>query len=192
MAAAQLIYRFNGFCVDPARRLLFGPDGAPISLKPKVFDTLLYLIERRGELVGKQALLEGVWPHVVVEENNLNKAISILRHVFGETRDEHRFIVTEPGRGYRFVAEVEETRAGAIEPSRAPRGPGTLPEPHGAPAASSADTLRDNRSKRPRAMLPATIAAACAMGAIGVYWIGASRPAPVAVARSTVELGATT
>jgi DNA-binding winged helix-turn-helix (wHTH) protein len=56
------------------RRLLLGPDGAPISLKPKVFDVLLYLVERRGELVRKQALLEGVWPHVVVEDNNLNKA----------------------------------------------------------------------------------------------------------------------
>ena len=83
----------------------------PISLKPKVFDTLLYLVERPGELVDKEALLEAVWPHVVVEENNLNKAMSTLRQVFGETRDEHRFIVTEPGRGYRFVASVEAVPA---------------------------------------------------------------------------------
>ena len=111
-AAANVAYRFNGFRLDPGRRLLFGADGEPIPLKPKVFATLLYLVERPGELVDKQALLEAVWPHVVVEENNLNKAISTLRDVFGETRDEHRFIVTEPGRGYRFVASVETVRRG--------------------------------------------------------------------------------
>jgi formylglycine-generating enzyme required for sulfatase activity/DNA-binding winged helix-turn-helix (wHTH) protein len=115
-ASAKVAYRFGGFRVDAMRRLLFGADGAPIRLKPKVFDTLLYLVERPGELVAKEALLEAVWPHVVVEENNLNKAISTLRQVFGETRDEHRFIVTEPGRGYRFVASVEAVPAGTTEP----------------------------------------------------------------------------
>lgn len=75
-SSANVAYRFNGFRIDPVRRLLFGADGEPIPLKPKVFDTLLYLVERRGVLVDKQALLEAVWPHVVVEDNNLNKAIS--------------------------------------------------------------------------------------------------------------------
>src|SRR5262245_50651893 len=111
--SGQMGYRFNGFRVDPARRLLFGADGQPIPLKPKVFDVLLYLVERAGELVDKRALLEAVWPHVVVEENNLNKAISTLRQAFGESRDEHRFIVTEPGRGFRFVASVETVTAAA-------------------------------------------------------------------------------
>jgi Tol biopolymer transport system component/DNA-binding winged helix-turn-helix (wHTH) protein len=114
-SSANAAYRFNGFRIDPVRRLLFGADGEPIPLKPKVFDTLLYLVERRGVLVGKQALLEAVWPHVVVEENNLNKAISTLRQVFGETRDEHRFIVTEPGRGYRFVASVDAVPTATTE-----------------------------------------------------------------------------
>ena len=72
-------YRFNGFTVDPVRRLLFGPDGQPIALKPRVSTTLLYLVEHRGELLEKQALLDAIWPHVVVEENNLNQAISTLR-----------------------------------------------------------------------------------------------------------------
>jgi Tol biopolymer transport system component/DNA-binding winged helix-turn-helix (wHTH) protein len=129
-------YRFSGFRVDPARRLLFGADGQPIPLKPKVFDTLLYLVERAGELVAKQALLDAVWPHVVVEENNLNKAISQLRAAFGEKRDEHRFIVTEPGRGYRFVARVEIIDA---DVARSPPPPTSLDcttsgEPHAAPS----------------------------------------------------------
>ena len=125
----DVTYRFSGFSADPVRRLLFGPDGQPIALKPRVFDTLLYLIEHRGELLQKQALLDAVWPHVVVEENNLNQAISTLRRVLGETRDEHRFIVTEPGRGYRFVATVETVPVESapsmrgVHPSRAEAAP---------------------------------------------------------------------
>jgi len=118
-------YRFNEFTVDPVRRLLFGADGQPIALKPRVFDTLLFLIEHRGELLEKQTLLDAIWPHVVVEENNLNQAISTLRRVFGETRDDHRFIVTEPARGYRFVAHVEPVAAVAPAPE--------LPRPHAEP-----------------------------------------------------------
>ena len=133
-------YRFNGFSADPVRRLLFGPDGEPIALKPRVFDTLLYLIEHRGELLQKQALLDAIWLHVVVEENNLNQAISTLRRVLGETRDDHRFIVTEPGRGYRFVAPVEAVpvepatsmRRASVAVEAAPRegsGPPSQPPP---------------------------------------------------------------
>ncbi len=114
-----MTYRFSGFRVDAVRRLLFGADGEPIPLKPRVFDTLLYLVEHRGELLDKRTLLEAIWPNVVVEENNLNQAISTLRRVLGETRDEHRFIVTEPGRGYRFVASVEPVPAVTTEPSPA-------------------------------------------------------------------------
>jgi TolB-like protein/DNA-binding winged helix-turn-helix (wHTH) protein len=155
--SAQVVYRFNGFRVDPARRLMFGADGQPIPLKPKVFDTLLFLVERPGELVAKEVLLEAVWPHVVVEENNLNKAISTLRQVFGETRDEHRFIVTEPGRGYRFVARVETV---PTVTSEAP------------PAGVEGAVPRDGQSKAKRRLLAsAAIAAVCAVVAIGVYWL---------------------
>lgn len=136
----DVTYRFSGFSADPVRRLLFGPDGAPIALKPRVFDTLLYLIEHRGELLQKQALLDAIWPHVVVEENNLNQAISTLRRVLGETRDEHRFIVTEPGRGYRFVAPVE---AVPVEPATSMRG--VYPSP--AEAAPPAARLEANAAR---------------------------------------------
>lgn len=78
----------------------------PITLTSKVFETLLYLVEHRGELVEKATLMKAIWPNVVVEENNLTQNISALRRALGETALEHRFIVTVPGRGYRFVAEV--------------------------------------------------------------------------------------
>ncbi|HEX6996229.1 MAG TPA: winged helix-turn-helix domain-containing protein [Gammaproteobacteria bacterium] len=102
------MYEFGGYRLDPVRRVLSRLDGTRVPLKPKAFDTLLCLLEHRGALVTKEHLLEAVWPNVVVEENTLNKNISMVRHVLGESRADHRFIVTEPGRGYRFVAKVTE------------------------------------------------------------------------------------
>jgi pimeloyl-ACP methyl ester carboxylesterase/DNA-binding winged helix-turn-helix (wHTH) protein len=81
-------------------------------LTAKVFDTLLYLVEHRGELIDKATLMKAIWPHVVVEENNLNQNISALRRTLGESATEHRFIVTVPGRGYRFVADVNVVPCG--------------------------------------------------------------------------------
>src|SRR5262249_26563569 len=107
------VYEFDGYRLDPLRRVLLGRDGSLVRLKPKAFDTLLYLVEHAGEALDKSTLLAGVWPNVVVEENNLSKNVSELRRVFGETPGEHRFIVTEPGRGYRFVADVRATQVDA-------------------------------------------------------------------------------
>ncbi len=105
--AKNQIYTFGGFRLDPLRRLLFGSDGQPIALKPKVFETLLYLVEHAGAVLSKTELMEKVWGSRIVEENSLSKHISTLRHALGEAPGEHRFIVTEPGHGYRFVAKVE-------------------------------------------------------------------------------------
>ncbi len=71
-----------------------------------MFDTLLLLVNRSGEVLEKDALLRAIWPDTIVEENNLNQNISTLRRVFGECRGENRFIATVPGRGYRFIPEV--------------------------------------------------------------------------------------
>lgn len=105
-------YEFEGFQLDTRQRMLLsGPARQPVPLTPKIFDTLLYLVERRGELLDKSTLLKAIWPNVVVEENSLNQNISALRRALGENPGQHRFIVTEPGRGYRFVAEVRVVSA---------------------------------------------------------------------------------
>src|SRR5882672_8002475 len=126
---SQEIYEFGGFRLNPRRRVLTGADGAAIALKPKVLDTLLYFVEHAGEALDKGALLAGIWPNVVVEENNLNKVVSELRRVLGETPDDHRFIVTVPGRGYRFVAHVrrEESTGAQEPPPRTPASDGREP-----------------------------------------------------------------
>ena len=105
------IYQFAEFRVDAGQRLLMRGDGGTIPLTPKVFETLLYLVEHQGVVLDKDELMQAIWPHTVVEENNLNQSISALRRVLGESRGENRFIATIPGRGYRFVADVKPVAA---------------------------------------------------------------------------------
>ena len=105
-----MIYEFGAFRLDSAQRLLLLQDGGrALPLTSRAFDTLLFFVEHRGQLLDKGTLLKAIWPNVVVEDNNLNQNISILRRLLGETPGEHRFIVTVPGRGYRFVAAVTES-----------------------------------------------------------------------------------
>jgi pimeloyl-ACP methyl ester carboxylesterase/DNA-binding winged helix-turn-helix (wHTH) protein len=100
-------YEFAGFHLDvPERRLLH--DGVEIYLAPKVFDTLRLLVENAGHLMTKEELLRRLWPDAVVEENNLNKNISALRKVLGQSSDNQSYIETVPRAGYRFVATVAE------------------------------------------------------------------------------------
>jgi TolB-like protein/DNA-binding winged helix-turn-helix (wHTH) protein/Flp pilus assembly protein TadD len=112
------VFAFSGFSLNARQRLLFGPDGRSRPLSGRAFDTLLYLVEHPNQLIDKHALMKAVWPTVVVEENNLNQNISIVRRVLGENPREHRFIATVPGRGYRFVAEVTP---GGVAPVSAQR-----------------------------------------------------------------------
>ena len=106
-AQAHRIYEFGELRLDAMRRVLsLRGDGQPLQVTGKVFDTLLYFVERPGQLLDKQTLLAALWPNVVVEESNLTQTIHTLRRVLGERPGEHRFIVTVPGRGYRFVADV--------------------------------------------------------------------------------------
>jgi adenylate cyclase len=96
-------YAFGSFRIDiNARVLMRGTEIVPLT--PKALDTLLALVERRGELVSRNELLSAVWPDVCVEENNLNSNIFMLRRAFGE----ENYIATIPRRGYRFMADVEE------------------------------------------------------------------------------------
>jgi Tol biopolymer transport system component len=96
-------------------------DGDPIPLKPKPFDTLLVLVRNSGRVLDKDELMKQIWPDTVVEEVNLAHNISILRKVLGQKAGDNRFIVTVPGRGYGFVADVRtverngEPSAGTFE-----------------------------------------------------------------------------
>ena len=103
-------YAFGPFLLDAGERLLLR-DGKPVPLTPKAVDTLLVLVRNAGHLVGKADLMKQVWPDAFVEEVNLAKNISVLRHALGNGQNgEHasEYIETVPKRGYRFVVSVKE------------------------------------------------------------------------------------
>ncbi len=100
------LYEFGAFLLDPRERLLL-QDGQPVSLTPKAFELLVYLVERDGHLVDKAELLREVWHGSVVEEGNLAVIVSVLRKALNDDRGQHKYIETVSKRGYRFVAEVK-------------------------------------------------------------------------------------
>src|SRR5215471_6874994 len=103
--SAQPFYEFGPFRIDAAKRLLLR-EGSVVPLTPKCFDILLALVENGGDVLEKTALLTRVWPDSFVEEGNLTFNVSMLRKALEERPDEHKYIVTIPGRGYKFVATV--------------------------------------------------------------------------------------
>ena len=106
-------YAFGPFRIDSSERVLRN-NGDIIPLTPKVFQTLLVLVESAGRVVQKEEFLDRIWPDVFVEEANLNVNVSILRRVLGGER-KHQYIETISKRGYRFVApvlELEKPRTG--------------------------------------------------------------------------------
>jgi Tol biopolymer transport system component/DNA-binding winged helix-turn-helix (wHTH) protein len=103
-------YEFGPFRVDTEERVLLR-EGRPVQLAPKVFDTLLILVQRQGQIVAKEMLMRELWPDTFVEEGNLTFNISMLRKVLGEDKREPQYIETVPRRGYRFLAGVKETWA---------------------------------------------------------------------------------
>lgn len=100
-------YQFGPYRVDTRRRVLTC-NGALIPLSQKVFDILLLLVQNSGREMSKQELMERIWPDSFVEESNLTQNIFLLRRALRDDKKEHRYIVTAPGRGYLFVARVEE------------------------------------------------------------------------------------
>jgi predicted ATPase/DNA-binding winged helix-turn-helix (wHTH) protein len=96
---------FGPFRLFVARRLLLEGD-KPVRLGNRAFDILAALVERAGEIVGKEELIARVWPKTFVEEANLKIQVSALRRALGDGQDGRRFVATVPGRGYNFVAPI--------------------------------------------------------------------------------------
>lgn len=122
-AESNVIYEFAGHRVDPVRRQL-SHHGRVVELFPRCFDALLLLIERRGELLEKEFLLQTLWPNVIVDENSLAKVISDVRRALGEGAKDSGCIATVPRRGYRFTADVEVRQGAAPAPGSLAAGPG--------------------------------------------------------------------
>ncbi len=99
------IISFAEFELDAAHRRLMR-EGKLLHLNAKAFDLLVYLAENAGRVVTKDEILDAVWENQYVEEANLKVQMSALRKVLGEQKDDRRFLVTIPGKGYKFVADM--------------------------------------------------------------------------------------
>lgn len=103
----NVFYKFGEFNVDTEQRVLLR-HGKPVPLTPKVFDTLLILVENGGRIVEKEELMNRLWPDTFVEEANLTFNIRQLRRSLGDDARNPHYIETVARRGYRFIADVEE------------------------------------------------------------------------------------
>jgi DNA-binding winged helix-turn-helix (wHTH) protein len=125
---------FERFRLDRQGGCLFrlDQDGVctPVALGSRALDLLGLLVERKGELISKDAIMAAVWPGRVVEEANLNVQISKLRHILDQNRKEGSCIQTIPGRGYCFVAQVKQPDTNAYAPVLAIPEGGALARRH--------------------------------------------------------------
>jgi DNA-binding winged helix-turn-helix (wHTH) protein/Tfp pilus assembly protein PilF len=167
------LLKFGPFRLDVDRRLLFR-DQEIVSLPSKALETLLVLVQHSGEVVSKEVLMNTVWPDAFVEEGNLSQNIHVLRRVLGETANEHRYIITVPGLGYRFVALVDvpdgdpdstdgSGSSGRPIPYPTPVRPGHLSE--------IVSWLRSNLQLQKRWMIPSAL-----LGVILVFGVLESLP----------------
>ncbi|HEX8846068.1 MAG TPA: winged helix-turn-helix domain-containing protein [Pyrinomonadaceae bacterium] len=101
------VYEFGRFRLDAKDHLLLR-EGKPVPLTPKVFETLLVLVQNRGRVVEKESLIRALWPDTFVEDNNLAVNISMLRKALGDQTNGDHYIENIPKRGYRFVASIRE------------------------------------------------------------------------------------
>ena len=143
-------YVFGDCMLDPDRRELSRGSGV-VTTGPQVFDLLLYLVRHREHVVSKDELLAEVWPGTIVEENNLQVQISALRKALGDGPDASRYLLTVPGRGYRFVAAVEravgQTSSSVLPQQAAPAQPAHCRD---LPAAGAGRRQRAGRGLRGR------------------------------------------
>jgi DNA-binding winged helix-turn-helix (wHTH) protein/TolB-like protein len=117
---SSLSYEFGPFVLDTMQHALL-KHGAPVDITPKTYDTLLVLLQNNGRMLSKEELIQAVWPDSFVEESNLTQQVSMIRRALGESATEQRYVITVPGRGYRFTGDVRTrdmpASAGASSPS---------------------------------------------------------------------------
>jgi Tol biopolymer transport system component/DNA-binding winged helix-turn-helix (wHTH) protein len=171
-------YEFSRFRIDPQERVLLR-DGNVVPLTPKVFDTLLLLVEHQRQVVSKDELMKFVWPDSFVEEGNLTQNISMLRKLLGETAEHPQYIETVPRRGYRFVAPVQEVTNGNLDPviPDSPESESKVEKNDRAGWSAEPQLGRLGRNKRGASLVLGLLLTIIAGIAFGLYkWIGLNRP----------------
>jgi len=157
-------YRFGEFTVDADQKVLLFQD-KPRPLTPKVFDTLLILVENSGRIVEKEELINRLWPDTFVEENNLTSNILQLRKSLGDNARRPTYIETVARRGYRFIMPVETNELG-----RSIAGGDTAAEVHSIPSTQSEVLREHERAAAETPTRPALLD--------GRSWLGLSLSSP--------------
>jgi len=184
---------FAGFQFNvPTRELLRVENGGvltPISLGSRAADLLLLFLNRPGELISKNEIMDAVWPDLAVEESNLTVQISALRRVLDSGRNGASCIQTVAGRGYRFILPVKDGagsemylpagEAGALQANAAsPSAQGLRATPKSVAATSSSPqsamaavhaTVGDRRARHWRFAAAAMVAVLCS-AAVAIHW----------------------
>jgi Tol biopolymer transport system component/DNA-binding winged helix-turn-helix (wHTH) protein len=176
----QQLYEFDEFRLDAAKRQLLR-EGEVVPLYSKAFDLLLLLVKSSGRDLTKDEIFESVWPGQILEESNLTVNISAVRRALGEKAAQPRYLITIPGRGYRFVANVRnpQDRIDELviesqtirqitveEESQEINDPAILVQPRSASLGGNGEIALDNvnRGGAMRAALPASITASPSRG----------------------------
>jgi eukaryotic-like serine/threonine-protein kinase len=167
---ARRLYEFGPFRIDPDHRQLLRQN-QPVPLQSKAFDILMVLVENSEKVVSKDDLMKSVWPDTFVEESNLAQHIFVLRKALGDAVEEKRYIVTVPGRGYRFA---ETVRAVGLEEEERRQEIGTVEDTEEQIVLASRSLAkvtfeRDSRSDLRWWILVGTTAVVIAI-ALGLYW----------------------
>jgi len=132
-------YQFGEFTLDVAKGCVLRA-GEEVKLRPKVYEALKYLVERPGQLISKQELMQAVWPDAFVTDDSLVQCALELRRALSDRGQQ--LLKTVPRRGYLFTAEVVR-RSTKTEPL-------PLPEPFDAPDGRERPSLKSDRAKTPR------------------------------------------
>jgi serine/threonine-protein kinase len=151
------IYCFEKFRLEPISRTLTR-DGQRVPIAPRLFDTLLYLVENHARLVPREELMLAVWPARTVEDTSLGMAISSLRTALKQAGATESLIITAPGRGYHFGARVFFEPLPPPEAIREPVAPRPMP--------------RSSRRKWP--IVAAAMAVALTAGSLAVWRVSSS------------------
>jgi DNA-binding winged helix-turn-helix (wHTH) protein/TolB-like protein/tetratricopeptide (TPR) repeat protein len=189
-AGAPPGYVFGEFRLDPVARRVWRQDGTAVELPPRLFDALLYFVERPGQLLDKDTLMRALWPGLVVEENNLSQLVSALRRALGDLTQDSRYIQTVPRRGFRFLVQVLPADVASSQraktPSQAPSATdGAAKQPAATDAPEAPAAAPDTKRQRRRSAVALAAVATVGLGVGSWRWWQASGPVPPASAGTT-------
>src|SRR5690242_7463427 len=161
MLLANPHYRFGEFTVDTDQKVLLRQD-KELPLTPKLFETLLILVENSGRIVQKEQFMERLWPDTFVDEANLTSNIRQLRKSLGDNARAPHYIETVTKRGYRFIANVERVNNGVDHVT-------TRVAMHDAGAQIPA-TVPDRQRLKRKAVIALAVAVVVVLSAEFVFW----------------------